>query len=803
MSYYPQFAEQLGRALDRQARSQNWLAQRLGIARGTVNRWLNQGTRPVTAEVVVQIADLLGLSKGEGQALLVAAGYGYQEAAAAGELNVHTPLFVGVPARPNHFLGRTALVEALVNQLIDGRHLALAAEGLPGVGKTTLAVALAHHPRILTHFRDGILWAGLGPTPDVMSLLGNWAQELDRDVSKIGDEQARAEIVKSAIGQRRLLLVLDDAWTLEAATFLRCGGPYCCHLLTTRNQWLAEAFAGPAQATKVPVLAHESACQLLAHLAPHLYEAYPTALQSLAQAVDGLPLALELLGSYLATPAYRYFPDRQEQALTALADATQRLQLAQQRLGAHSSQKLTLQEMIALSLEALPAPATQAFYALGAFAPKPATFQREAAESVAAVTTDTVAILIAQNLLEKQGKETLALHQTLADMARTGVEPAALDRHGHYYLSLVNRDRENWQQIAANYDQIKWAWTTIQDDQTRLAFVNALEIFQKRRGLWRDAHTWVTQTLTIAEQQGWITESSQLRKKVGAILVAQGQWEAAIQQYQVCIDHFQAQGNQQEVCIAYNSLGSVYYRQAKWQEALAAYQSAGGLAQTIGAQRYVALAWMGIGNIYHILGDWAQAEQYYQQSRPLLQNLDDRYGEAQVIGNLGNVYDREERWADALAMYHQCLALFQALGDRQGEAQTFNNLGNVHANQGQLAEAMALHQQSLLIFRELEDRHGESQTLNNIGVIYKEQGQWEAAIAMYEADLVLCRSLGDRYGEGETLSNLGELHAAQGQGATAIAYWQQALALMEPGSVDYQQIQERLQTYAESVSSSL
>ena len=60
-------------------------------------------------------------------------------------------------------------------------YLALAAEGLPGVGKTTLAVALAHHPRILTHFRDGILWAGLGPTPDVMSLLGNWAQELDRD----------------------------------------------------------------------------------------------------------------------------------------------------------------------------------------------------------------------------------------------------------------------------------------------------------------------------------------------------------------------------------------------------------------------------------------------------------------------------------------------------------------------------------------------------------------------------------------------------------------------------------------------
>ncbi len=91
------------------------------------------------------------------------------------------PLFSNVPAMPNHFVGRDEMLETLITQLTSGDALALSAEGLGGVGKTTLAVALAHQQTVLNHFKDGVLWAGLGPQAgesEVMSTLAAWAMTL-------------------------------------------------------------------------------------------------------------------------------------------------------------------------------------------------------------------------------------------------------------------------------------------------------------------------------------------------------------------------------------------------------------------------------------------------------------------------------------------------------------------------------------------------------------------------------------------------------------------------------------------------
>ena len=98
--------------------------------------------------------------------------------------------------------------------------------------------------------------------------------------------------------------------------------------------------------------------------------------------------------------------------------------------------------------EALPA-----FYALGAFAPKPARFHRSAAEAVAECDAATLALLIARNLLEGDD-DSLALHQTLADAAAQHCPDAARQRHRDYYLALVNEDRGDWQRIERLYPQI-------------------------------------------------------------------------------------------------------------------------------------------------------------------------------------------------------------------------------------------------------------------------------------------------------------------------------------------------------------
>ena len=64
-------------------------------------------------------------------------------------------LLLPAPAPP--LVGRETLLRGLKQQLVACDHPALLAlYGLPGVGKTTLALALVHDPAIRLHFADGI-----------------------------------------------------------------------------------------------------------------------------------------------------------------------------------------------------------------------------------------------------------------------------------------------------------------------------------------------------------------------------------------------------------------------------------------------------------------------------------------------------------------------------------------------------------------------------------------------------------------------------------------------------------------------
>jgi hypothetical protein len=91
------------------------------------------------------------------------------------------------PPKPDYTLvGREKLLLDLKEQFIKADGLNFAAiYGLPGIGKTTLAVELAHDPQIREHFEDGVLWAGLGRRPDIMALLSLWGGALGVPMDEI------------------------------------------------------------------------------------------------------------------------------------------------------------------------------------------------------------------------------------------------------------------------------------------------------------------------------------------------------------------------------------------------------------------------------------------------------------------------------------------------------------------------------------------------------------------------------------------------------------------------------------------
>src|SRR5690242_1931866 len=166
-----------------------------------------------------------------------------QEAEAVIPGVIHDPAIPPLHVYSEDLIGRDQLLSQLRAYLSVENEPGLAAlYGLPGVGKTTLAVALTHDQAIQDHFHDGILWAALGPQPDALGLLSYWGTLLgvpESESQKLRTPDAWIRRIRAAIGTRQMLLVIDDAWEIEQALTFKVGGPRCAYLVTTRFPSLA------------------------------------------------------------------------------------------------------------------------------------------------------------------------------------------------------------------------------------------------------------------------------------------------------------------------------------------------------------------------------------------------------------------------------------------------------------------------------------------------------------------------------------------------------------------------------------
>ncbi len=468
--------------------SQQQLAERIGTNYVNVSRWERGITRPgpyfrrKLSHLFGKTEEELGLAL-TGDAILPLPGT-FAPVTAALNAGTSSQSIESVPAPalvadaheaiydatiplppPVQLVGRESELADLRQRLRASDSVAMTAlHGLPGVGKTTLAVTLARDEEMHAHFRDGILWAGLGPTPDVSSILSHWSQALGivaPDLAGESDHEALALQVRRAIGTRRMLLVIDDAWKLEDALQFKVGGPRCAHLVTTRFPGIASAFA-PNATSVIRELGKDESMVLLRMLAPQVVEREMQRAQELAVAAGGLPLALTLLGNYLRLQSYSGPARRVDAALARLNDAEERLHIGEPRgpTERHTSLRndmpLSLHSVIDVTVQQLSPQEKAALYALSVFPPKPNNFSEEAALSVADCDVATLDMLMDRGLLESADASHYTLHQTIADYARMALreDTTPYERLITYATSLVEQHKKDYEVLEPEYTSI-------------------------------------------------------------------------------------------------------------------------------------------------------------------------------------------------------------------------------------------------------------------------------------------------------------------------------------------------------------
>jgi tetratricopeptide (TPR) repeat protein len=650
-------------------------------------------------------------------------------------------LLYTLPPRPAGFVGREGDLEILRALDPAAGAVLTGLRGMPGIGKTALALVLAHEwaPR----FPDAQLFLdarGTQPDPPAaQALMEQVIRTFHPDAAPLPDDpDALAARYRQVLGGKKVLLLLDNARdAVQARPLIPPAG--CAFIVTSRLSILL----GTVRPHDVGRLPDTEAAALLREFHPDLTDAHAAALVKLCA---GLPLALRLAGSHLALdgPA----PDVSGY-LRKLGGG----RLAHLDAEAAEAGEITISETLRLSTAQLPPDERAAWEKLGVFT---ASFEARAAETIAGAGEEMLGRFVRRSLLEREGGDRYRLHDLAADYARAQL--------GSDALPTLHRTH------AAHYTAV--------GDETQGIYmkgdaVGGLALFDRERAQIEAAYTWLA-------ARGDEAAARQVLALVGAVVYAGDLRFHPHQRIAWLESQLRAArlvGDRQAEGTALGNLGSAHFTLGGAGEAIEFYEQWLVIAREIGDRSGEGSALGNLGNAHAAMGDARKAIEFHEQALVIDREIGDRRGEGNALGNLGIAHDHLRDARSAIGFYKQQISIFREIGDRRGEGNALGNLGNAHYSLGDARQAIEFHEQHRDISREIGDRSGEGNALGNLGIAHKNLGDVGEAIEFYEQQLVIVREIGDRRGEGNALGNLGIAHYSLGDARQALEFHEQRLAI--------------------------
>ncbi|MCO1581141.1 tetratricopeptide repeat protein [Crossiella sp. SN42] len=648
------------------------------------------------------------------------------------------------------FVGRDEELASLLESLRAG---SVVVTGLPGVGKTALAVRAAHELR--AEFPGGVLFLdlrGYDDTPltpeqaltDLLTALGQPAPA--------GEGHYRSVLADHP----PLLLVADNAGTAAQVQPLLPGGHH--RVLITSRHTLAEL---DARLLSLDVLPPDQAQTLLTDLlrqsgddsreGPELAE--------LVRLCGYLPLAIRITAADLAAHPSQPLSAR----VRALADEQNRLSALK------FGPSLAVRASFDLSYRQLPPEQARMFRLLSV---NPG--EQTSTETAAALAE--LPEFQAERLLSELARAHLIepgtpwgywrMHDLLAVYAAELPEdrPQALFRLIMYFgpaaeqtsLHLMRSDRSADLQQAVD-------WLDL-EHRTLLELVRIAEEYDQPVLILKLSNT-LTTYLTLRHR---FTELVWVSERAATAATALGDSRAAYLATQV--------------------LANAYTTAGRPADALACARQALSLAGGLGPETE-ADALGELGRRLLRGKDFAAAAEAYQRQFDSCQRLGDQAGQAVALSGLGRarLAGGEPGGLDQCA---RAVAISRAIGDQVAELAGLRQLAEAQGQLGWHAEAAASWRQHLALGQTRGDRHSQSLSVLGLSASLSRLGETAEAISWAREAVRLAEEVANDYAAGTALGLLASLLRTAGEHEEAQDCLLRALAIAERH--DHQELAEQL-----------
>ncbi|MEU4421824.1 tetratricopeptide repeat protein [Actinoplanes sp. NPDC024001] len=643
-----------------------------------------------------------------------------------------------LPADLPLFTGRTTDL-AQAKSVTSGGFAAwplLTVAGMAGVGKTTLAVHLAHE--VADRFPDGQLFVNLrgfdpgGAVTDPADALRGFLEAFGVTAANVPRTMdAMVTLYRSLLADRRVLVLLDNARDAEQVRPLLPGSRGCLAIVTSRTALSGLVVTHGARPLTLGALTAAEASDLLAsRLGADRVAAEPAAVEQIIRCCGGLPLALAVVAARAATDPDRSFTD----IAAALAAAHGRLDAF-----AGDEAATDVRAVFSWSYRALSDEAARLFRLVGAVRVGPdvglSAVARLAGTDVQRVRP-LLAELVRTNLLGRSAAERYTTHDLLAAFASETAD--ATDTPGDRRAAL--------QRLLDHYRRTALAAHGVYLPNRAVPAAGPVPAPGPDDPADRDAAvSWFTterstllQAVRAAADNGFPTHAWQIMWSATPFLHRSGHWDDRLTGSRI---------------------------------ALAAAESTGDPAATAAIR-------MDLGLVATELGLHDEADEQLLRAVELFAAAGDHTSQAEAYRRLSYLRELQDRYADALGYVTEALRLQEATGNRPDVARSLNHAAWIHVLDREPALAIDKGERALAIFQDIGHVNGQASTWDTLGHAHHKLGDYPRARECYLASLRLRREEGTRVYEADVLHRLGDNHHAAGEPAEAHAHWRQALVIM-------------------------
>ena len=660
-----------------------------------------------------------------------------------------------LPVPVTSLMGREHELRTIVQQLQDPACRLMTLTGPGGVGKTRLALEVAHR-----------MQEELGQMTGFVALAGTGAPEFI--VPAIADGlgfafSGTAELKRQLFNflrEKDILLVLDNLEHLldgiELLDELLAHAAHVKVLATSREQlnlraeWTFEVqgLPVPSAGTPADLLSNsavaffmERARQVKASFSPSDDDAQ--AIARICQLVDGLPLGLELAATWVRTLSCPEIEMEIRRSLDFLSTAKRDI----------PERHRSLQAVFAYSWDLLSEAERNALKKLSIFQ---GGFQREAAAYVAEADLSMLAILMGKSFIRRSESGRYTQHELVRQYARRRLaddpqqELSAMDRHSAYYLRLWG-SRENEMKGPMQWETARELGTDI--DNFRAAWDRAIA-----RGEIASISECLRTLLLVFDLRGWHTEALE---RLGTLHQLAG--EDPEGPYAVL----------RGLALAFQ--GWFYFRGGQLHEASERLEQGTSILRAAGDAMALGETLAMYGPVLTSLGEGDRAIAIASESLKVARLTGDPWHFAYALMMQAGILAGRGRLDEAYESAREALTRLREHGDIRLTVVTLNTLGFIALQLARYTEARRFLQESLSLVSASDDPWNVGTAFGNLGIVELAQGNAMEAQGTLQESISIFRNLGMMGDVAFYLAYLGDAYALHGDQENAERHWLEAI----------------------------